>query len=487
MTELIGDLAEWNRKKIYFAQSSLPVFISSIFPNYLLGWCHFEICEKLDKFFQDVQAQKSPRLIITMPPRSGKSEIVSRAFPAYLFGKNPDIKIIAASRSISLAKDFNRDVQRIMSSETYREIFPDSCLAKASSRGQGGYVRTSDMFEIVNAKGTYISAGIGTQITGRGADVFIIDDYVKDRAEAASPTIRNKTWDWYTSTAYTRLSPGGGVIVMATRWSCDDLIGRLLDAQAKGEGDTFELVNYEAIASKDEPNRKKGEALHPDRFPLSELLKIKKVVGERDWASLYQQSPVPDGGALFKSNWLRYWTDETLPPHFDMVLLSWDMAFKGDSSSDYVVGQVWGKKASSFYLIDQFRGQWDFVQSRSMFVMQSKKYPQATAKLVEDKANGAAIISELKKVLTGIIPITPTESKEARAYAVTPYFEAGNVFIPAVAPWRVEYEQELLQFPAASHDDQVDATTQALSYFNRKAPIIFTPEIIKQLRTPPKF
>lgn len=438
------------------ARKGLSFFTLHTKPDYLLGWVHKEICDELDRFLQDVTDKKSPRLIITMPPRSGKSELVSRRFPAFALGRNPELQIIATSYSSDLSQRFNRDVQRVIDDEKYFELFPNTRLSNLRVRtdSRGSYIRTSDLFEIVGHAGAYRSCGVGGGITGQGADILIIDDPIKDRAQAGSKTIRDSIWDWYTSTAYTRLSPGGGVIVMATRWHTDDLIGRLI--QRMGEGDTFRIVNYPAIAEHDELHRKAGEALHPERYPLSTLLQIQKTIGSRDWEALYQQHPVPDGGALFKLEWFRRWTASSLPPEFDHTLMSWDMTFKDSKNSDYVVGQVWGKKGPNFYLLDQVRGQWDFVKTKEMVRVLAQKWPRVVRKLVEDKANGSAVISELKSTVSGFVPITPTESKEARASSVTPYFEAGNVFIPedTEAPWVPHYVSELLEFPAGSHDDQ---------------------------------
>lgn len=438
------------------ARKGLSYFTLHTKPDYLLGWVHKEICDELDRFLQDVADKKSPRLIITMPPRSGKSELVSRRFPAFALGRNPELQIIATSYSSDLSQRFNRDVQRVIDDEKYFDLFPNTRLSISRVRtdSRGSYIRTSDLFEIVGHAGAYRSCGMGGGITGQGADILIIDDPIKDRAQAGSKTIRDSIWDWYTSTAYTRLSPGGGVIVMATRWHTDDLIGRLI--QRMGEGDTFRIVNYPAIAEHDELHRKAGEALHPERYPLSTLLQIQKTIGSRDWEALYQQHPVPDGGALFKLEWFRRWTATSLPPEFDHTLMSWDMTFKDSKNSDYVVGQVWGKKGPNFYLLDQVRGQWDFVKTKEMVRVLAHKWPRVVRKLVEDKANGSAVISELKSTVSGFVPITPTESKEARASSVTPYFEAGNVFIPedSAAPWVPHYVSELLEFPAGSHDDQ---------------------------------
>lgn len=479
-------IAELKRRA---AMQSLSGFIQYTKSDYLMGWVHREICDTLDAFLQDVIAKKSPRLIICMPPRSGKSEIVSRRFPAYAFGKFPDLQVIATSYGADLSMRMNRDVQRIIDDEPYKDVFPDTTLsgskAKTDSRS---YMRTSDLFEIVGHTGSYRSCGVGGGITGQGADILIIDDPLKDRADANSEKIRNTVWDWYTSTAYTRLSPGGGVIAMCTRWHLDDLIGRLIDASVSGAGDKFHVINYPAIAEFDEQHRKAGEALHPERYPVERLDAIRKTIGSRDWAALYQQHPVPDGGGVFKADWIRRWNERTLPPKFDQVLMSWDMTFKDSLSADFVVGQVLGKKGASFYLLDQVRGRWNYVKTKAMLLELVAKWPQATRKLVEDKANGSAIISDLGRTVSGLVPITPKESKLARASAVTPFWEAGNVYIPDkdVCPWIGDFETELFQFPSGAHDDTVDSMTQALNYFREHKTITFSSSDLSALRRAPR-
>lgn len=470
------------------AQESLESFVICTCPNYSMGWVHQEICQALDRFLEDVIQKKSPRLIICLPPRHGKSELVSRRFPAYAFGRNPELQIIATSYSADLSQRFNRDVQRIIDSETYKSLFPETQLNSVNIRtkASGSYIRTSDLFEIVGHTGAYRSCGVGGGITGQGADILILDDVIKDRAEANSAIIRESIWDWYTSTAYTRLSPGGGVIVMATRWHLDDLVGRLISHMNEGTGDNFTVINYPAISIKDEKHRKKGEALHPHRYPLGQLKAIKTTIGTRDWEALYQQSPIPDGGALFKAEWIRHWDPSTLPHEFTHKVISWDMTFKDSKNSDYVVGQVWGKNGANFYLLDQVRGQWDYVKTRAMVKTLCEKYPNFTRRLIEDKANGSAIICDLKNTISGLIPINPKESKEARASAITPFFEAGNVFIPPahLMPWVNDFEAELLSFPAGAHDDQVDACTMALANMSQHNSYIFSREILAQLKRP---
>lgn len=466
------------------AKTHLSDFIRYLHPDYMMGWVHQEICDTLDKFIADVKARKAPRLIICMPPRSGKSEIVSRNFPAFAFGVNPDFQIIACSYSADLTSRFNRDVQRLIDNEKYYSVFPDTTLnaQNVATSSKGKFIRTSDLFEIVNHKGAYRSTGVGGGITGAGADVLILDDVFKDRAEADSATIRDKVWDWYTSTAYTRLSDGGGVIVMLTRWHQDDIIGRLVRNAEDGNGDKFTVINYPAIAEHDEPHRKQGEALHPERFSLERLLSIQKTIGSRDWAALYQQRPVPDGGAVFKLDAFRRWSDTNLPPKFDRLIGSWDLTFKDSKSSDYVVGQIWGTKGIDYYLLDQVRGQWDFTKTLDMFIQLAQKWSSVNRWLIEDKANGSAIISILKRHIHGVTAITPTESKLERAYSVTPMIECGNVYIPESAPWLPALEDELLSFPAGAHDDQVDSMTQALNYLREKAPLKISDNNLKILR-----
>ena len=451
-----------NELRIREARNNLLSFISVTYKDYKIGWVHREICETLDNFLKDLIDGKRPRLIITMPPRSGKSEIVSRRFPAYFLGKYPDLSIISVSYSASLAEDFSRDVQRIIDSDEYKKIFPDT---KLSDKKDKNYKRTSDFFEIVDHKGVYCSAGVGGSITGKGCDILIIDDPIKNRQEANSETVRKKIYDWYSSTAYTRLSPIGGVIMMCTRWHLDDLIGKVLSDKNQKP---FHVISYPAIAEHDEPHRKQGEALHPERFSLEILNEIKSTLSTADWLSLYQQKPVPEGGAIFETSKIRYYDESSEPKRFDQIVGSWDMTFKENKTSDFVVGQLWGRKGADFYLLDMVRDRMDFVKTLKVFINFANKHKNCNCWLVEDKANGTAIISTLKKHISGIIPITPKESKQERAYAITPYLEAGNIFFPKNQNFTKDLEEEMLQFPAGAHDDTVDSMTQALNYFRMK-------------------
>lgn len=471
--------------QVSVAMACMAGFVRYTYPGYQMGWVHEEICCELDNFLAAVAAGQSPRLMITVPPRHGKSELASIRFPAYVFGRYPDMSLISTSYSADLASRMNRSVQRVIDSELYHHVFPGTSLSgkNVRSTAEGSYLRNSDIFEIVGHRGSYRSAGVGGGITGMGGDILNIDDPIKDRAEADSPTIREKVWDWYTSTLYTRLAPGGGILLIQTRWHTDDLAGRLLEAAKTGDGDQWRVVNFEAIATADEAHRKAGEALHPERYSLDQLQRIKAALGTRDWEALYQQKPVPDGGSIFKREWLRFYNPTDLPARFDKLLTSWDMTFEDTKGSDFVTGQVWGKAGANFYLLDQIRARLDFVATLDAFIAQTKKWSKATRHLVEKKANGHAVISVLNKHVSGIIPVVPTESKTARAYAVTTFFEAGNVYTPnpSWCPWAQVYVDELTQFPGVAHDDQVDATTQALSDMGMHDGLSINPNIMASL------
>ena len=452
------------REMIQLSRTNLMAFVKTTMPSYCIGWVHREICARLMQFFVKVEQKKSPRLILTMPPRHGKSQLVSKHFPSWVFGVDPDISFISCSYGDDLSKRVNKDVQRIMENPVYGKIFPKVRLSR--KRNAGGYdtaMRTMDLFEIPGFQGSFRSTGVGGGITGMGCDILCIDDPFKDRKSADSPTIRQSVWDWYTSTAYTRLSPGGGVLVTVTRWHENDLVGRLLDAMTQEGGDRWTIINYPAIAEHEEPHRKKGEALHPQRSPLEMLHKIRSNIGSYDWGALYQQHPTPRGGGVFKRKWIRHWS--TRPRVFDRSIQSWDFTFKDAANSDNVSGQVWARVGADFYLLDNDTDKMDFVaQVRAMQRMESK-WPEAIEKVVEDKANGPAIISALGSRIPGIIPYNPSGSKTARAYAISPLFEAGNVYLPPMDeehPWVKAFIDELLAFPNGAHDDQVDAMTQAL-------------------------
>jgi len=443
------------------ATKSMVGFVYATMPSYVMGWVHEEICAELDAFLADVVAGKSPRLMLTMPPRHGKTELASRRFPAYVLGRYPDMQIISTSYSADLATRNNKDVQRIIESEAYSRIFSETRMGGIGARASG-WQRTSDYFEIVGHKGSVRSAGVGGGITGMGGSILIIDDPFKDRQEADSETQRENVWDWYTSTLYTRLAPGGGIVVINTRWHMDDLSGRLLEMQANGEGDTWRVVNFPAIADADEPHRKAGEALHPERYSLEQLESIRAAIGPRDWNALYQQRPAPDEGAYFRREWMQ--TYDTLPPYLRYYGAS-DYAVTADGG-DYTVHVLAGvDEQENIYLVDLWRGQTDaleWIDAWSNIVRMYK--PQIWAE------EGGVILKSLDPIIrkrcqeqrifsTYRQQFASVADKPTRARSLQARMQMGKVFFPSPSrcPWVADLMAEMLTFPVGRHDDQVDA------------------------------
>jgi predicted phage terminase large subunit-like protein len=454
------------------ARRHLLDFTAYTKPDYEANWHHRAICGELDALARG----ETTRLILCMPPRFGKSELASRRFPAYMFGRDPDVRIIACSHNVELARAMNRDVQRIIDSPGYAEVFSQTALfgSNVRSNGRGAYIRNADAFEIVGRRGFYLAAGVGGSITGRGCDIGVIDDVVKNHEEAASETYRERVWDWYTSTFYTRLEKNAKILVVMTRWHEDDLVGRLLSLQKSAETlHKWRVVCFPGISEgqgeythpEDARHRAEGDPLWPGKYSRAEMDETKAVIGSRDWAGLYQQRPSPAEGAIFLRGWWRYWKTAPEPVWFDEIVQSWDCTFKDTKGTDYVVGQVWGRKGANRYLLDQCRDRMNFPKTVDAIRKLKAKWPSSGAILVEDAANGPAVVSILKSEIPGLIPVSPKGGKAVRAHAITAQIEAGNVYIPSpeAREWSGDFIEECAAFPNGKHDDQVDAMTQALS------------------------
>lgn len=444
------------------ARESFLDFVTYTKIDYQVNWHHALIAEKLDQFLSG----QIRRLMIFTPPRHGKSELVSRRFPAYAFGKNPDVNIIATSYSADLASAMNRDVQRIIESEEYGRIFPQTKLDGKLIRAinQGRWLKNNDAFEVVGKRGVYRAAGVGGGITGRGADIAIIDDPVKDAKEAYSKTYREAVWNWYVSTLYTRLEKDAGILLTMTRWHEDDLAGRLMRlAQSDPESDKWEVINLPALLESTNiyDPRSKGEALWPAKYDSARLEKIRRN-NTRVWLSLFQQRPSADEGNILKRQWFKFYRE--IPNRFDEVIQSWDMNFKAGKDNSFVVGTVWGRKGPDAFLLYRFRAQIGFAETLKAVARTCEMFPQARKKIVENKANGPGIVSILKKRYPGFIERDPDGSKEARGHEVAPIFESGNVYVPDPDknPWVCEYIEECVSFPKGEYDDQFDSTTQAI-------------------------
>lgn len=410
------------------------------------------------------------RLVISMPPQEGKSTRVSRDFILDTLIHNPDTRVVAASYAQGLANRNGRTVRNILTAH------PDLGLTIAADNG------AVSEWQIANKQGGMLSVGRGAGITGRPADLLVIDDPLKDRTEADSETIRDTCWDWWTDSLSTRLSPGAPVVLILTRWHDDDLAGRLLNAP---DGHLWRVVNIPAQADHnpdkgdtDPLGREPGEYMTSARRRTpAQWDAIKLRVGSRTWNALYQGRPTPAAGGIFKREWLEdhmysqpLWLERpdgsrvTTNPG-DELIVSADFAFKDTTASDYVAIGVWLRRGADVYLLDQTRDRLDFLASASALRRTAARWPQAALKLVEDKANGPAVIASLRRTVPGIVPEEPRGGKTERANAVTPFWEAGNVHLPAyeLAPWVGDFIEEHAAFPNGAHDDQVDQGTQAVN------------------------
>ncbi|WP_158276418.1 phage terminase large subunit [Acidovorax sp. HMWF018] len=450
-------------------------FVQRLNPRYDAGWVHRDICRRLEKFSDDVAKGLSPRLMILMPPRHGKSELASRMFPAWHLGRHMDHEVIACAYNVSLAMSFSRKVKEAMDDPAYQSVF-DARLNPD--------FRSNEEWGLANGRGGYVAAGVGGGITGKGAHVLVIDDPIKNAEEADSADVREKLWDWYGSTAYTRLAPGGGVLVIQTWWHDDDLAGRLQTAMATDdEADQFELVKYPAVAESDEyldydtdlivydtpppngrPLRKKGEPLHPERYDLVKLNRIRKTIPNRFWAALYQQNPVPDDGAYFtKENFRR-----GKPPLLreSNIFVAFDFAISEKKQNDYTVGVVGLQDCDDvLHVVDMVR----FKSGDGMFIVESilnlcqKWYSPHLQLGFEDGQIFRAIETLLKKRMRerrfypSTVLLKPITDKMARARPLQGRMQQGMVCFSDTAEWYETARTEMLRFPAGVHDDQVDA------------------------------
>lgn len=419
----------------------------------------------LDAALVDVAEGRHPRLIFTMPPQEGKSERVSRWFVLWLLLRNPDLRIAIVSYQDGMSRRWGKRVRKDIESN------PSLGLVVSSDS------RAANEWQLEGHDGGVITSSIRGSLTGRAVDVMILDDPIKGRKEAASETERETLKDFWRSTGSTRLSEGAPVIDIQTRWHEDDFAGWRL---AEDPG-VWRHINIPALADhkpeageSDPLGREVGEWMISARGrSVKGWEQRRKDAGSYDFAALYQGRPTPaEGGILKRAWWVFYPRPRAVQKSdgtwhaigADEVFQSWDCAFKDTKSSDWVVGQVWARRGSRSWLLDQFRERIDCPGTIKQVELMSAKWPQAKRKLIEEKANGAAVIQALRGSIPGLIAVNPTDSKEARANAVAPFVEGKDVELPdpSFAPWIAGFVDECAAFPNGSHDDQVDACTQAL-------------------------
>ncbi len=416
------------------------------------------------------------RLLISMPPQEGKSQRATRMGSLWALTRNPETRIGIASYAQSLAEGFGRDVRNLIATNNGDEDTLDLGLRVARDYG------SAKRWQLDGHRGGVVCVGIGSGLTGRPLDALTIDDPFADAVQAGSAYYRDRVWDWWQSVGAPRLAPGAPVIVILTRWHENDLAGRLIAAE---DGHRWRVINIPALADHDPAKgqsdplgREPGQWLTSARGrTAAEWEQIRIQAGTRAFTALYQGRPSPDAGNVWQRQWWRRYREPLWSQHpdkpgaylvhgVDELLISVDAAFKDTKSSDYVVIQVWARRGANVYLLYQIRKRLSFTDTVTAFSGVCAMWPQAARKLIESAANGVAVIDLLKSKIPGIVAVTPHESKYARASAVSPFIEAGNVFLPDAAVGLFDAEElitEAAGFPNAAHDDQVDAASQALA------------------------
>lgn len=463
-------------------------FVQRTNDRYDAGWVHADICMRLEKFSDDVARGLSPRLMLLMPPRHGKSELASKNFPAWHLGRHPDHEFIACSYNLSLAMSFSRKVKQIMEDESYAGVFPNTKLDPNN--------QSTEEWAVARHRGGYVAAGIGGGITGKGANCLVIDDPVRSAEDADSADTREKIWEWYMSTAYTRLAPGGGVLLIQTSWHDDDLAGRLQQQMVSNPDDVdidqFEVVKYPAIATQDEyldpatfdivyepaPGasllRSKGDALHPARYDLKKLSKIRALNRKDDgtdgrwWSALYQQNPVPDDGSYFTKDQFR--RGELPDLKKCNVVIAWDFAISEKKQNDYTVGTVLLQDDDDMLHVAEvvrFRSGDGFFIVESILNLTSRWAVPNLVLGFEDGQIYRSIATLLakrmreRKMYPATEVLKPITDKLARGRSLQGRMQQGMVSFNDKAEWYETVRAEMLRFPAGVHDDCVDSLAWA--------------------------
>jgi len=416
-----------------------------------------EYCARMDKtfmapahikaiadLFEDIEAGRKRRVIITLAPRHGKSRL-AQLFSGWYLGRNPSKNIIGASHSAELAERNSRSVRAQLEDDRYP-------FAVRLSRDSAAVNR----WNVVPSGGGYYAAGSGGSVTGRGADLLLLDDIEHDEGTDLE---RESTWRWYCEVAVPRLEPGGATVVIATRWAVDDVVGRLLDAP---DGDEWTVITLPALAGEDDAlGREPGEALWPERYSREELLRQRVSMGARAFDSQFNQDPCPRSGAVFQTEWLakRY----TTQPDLTATAIALDSSWGKNIRSDFSVLAAGGTNGVDYFITDLERGRWTYPELKERVVHFHARH-QSDAIVVEDASSGTAVVQELStSTRLPIIGVVAKGSKESRAESVAPLFEAGKVYLPSGAEWLEEFLQEMLRFPGGKNDDIVDSVVILLT------------------------
>ena len=453
----------WEQVRAYEAavlreqgQNDFLTFVHTMWPVFIDGRHHALMAKK----FEEIAAGKTKRLIINMPPRHTKSEFASYLLPAWYLGKFPNKKIIQCSNTAELAVGFGRKVRNLVDSEVYAKIFPNVAL-RSDSKAAGRWS--------TNANGEYFAIGVGGTVTGKGADLLIIDDPHSEQEAALAagdPSVFDKVYEWYTSGPRQRLQPGGSIVVVMTRWAKRDLTGKILQSMVDRDGDEWEIIELPAILPNEKP-------LWPEFWSYDELSKLRVELPLSKWQAQYQQDPTSEEGALIKREWWNVWENDR-PPPCEFIIQSWDTAFTKNERSDYSACTTWGvfykdenPHDPNIILLDALKERMEFPELKGRaYEMYTEWQPDAF--IVEAKASGAPLIFELRRMGIPVQEFTPTRGNDkiSRVNSISDLFASGKVWAPRKR-WAEEVIEELAAFPNSDHDDLVDSTTQALLRFRR--------------------
>lgn len=438
------------------AKGDFLSFAKYVWPEMIVGPHHIRIAKTFDK----VLSGKITRVILNLPPRHTKSEMASCLLPAFVMGHNPRAKIIQASHNTELAVRFGKKTRNLMDGDLYKEVFKEVRL-QPDSKAAGKWETQKG--------GEYFAVGVGGAMTGRGADVLIIDDPHTEQ-DALSEFALDNAWEWYTSGPRSRLQPGGVIVVVMTRWGMKDLTARLVRSQVEVKADKWEVIEFPAILNE---HTKQEKPLWPEYWSLEELHKVRATLSMSKWQAMYQQQPTNDEGAILKREWWRKWTND-YTPEVDYIIQSYDTAYSKKETADFSAITTWGvfypgaDDGPAIILLDIKKGRWDFPELKRVAKAQYDHWKPDNV-LIEAKASGTSLQQELRRMGIPVTMYSPGgrrmgQDKVARANSVAPMLESGMVWIPDLK-WAEELVEECAAFPRGDHDDLVDSAVQALMRF----------------------
>jgi predicted phage terminase large subunit-like protein len=439
-------------------QKSFLSFVKAMWPGFIHGRHHAVMASK----FEEIAAGKLKRLIINMPPRHTKSEFASYLLPAWFLGRFPGKKIIQSSNTAELAVGFGRKVRNLVDSDVYAKVFPNVAL-RHDSKAAGRWSTNED--------GEYFAIGVGGTVTGKGADLLIIDDPHSEQEAALAandPSIYDKVYEWFTSGPRQRLQPGGSIVVVMTRWGKRDLTGQVLKAAAQRDGDDWEVVEFPAILPSDKP-------LWPEFWSYEELSALRNELPNSKWQAQYQQNPTSESAAIIKRDWWKIWEEED-PPTCNYTLMAWDTAFEKTSRADYSAMTLWGvfeypddngTYQTNIILLNAFRDRMEFPELKRKAIEHYRDW-EPDSVIIEKKASGAPLIYEMRAMGIPVQEFTPVRGNDkiSRVNAISDLFASGRVWAPP-SRWAEEVIDEVASFPSGEHDDYVDTVSLAMMRFRK--------------------